>query len=30
MTYSILIAAAAILTLGYFLRPLRIFLHGEG
>jgi NADH-quinone oxidoreductase subunit L len=30
MTFSILIAAAAILTLGYFLRPLRIFLHGEG
>jgi formate hydrogenlyase subunit 3/multisubunit Na+/H+ antiporter MnhD subunit len=25
--YSILIAAAAILTLGYFLRPLRSFLH---
>lgn len=30
LTYSILIAAAAILTLGYFLRPLRVFLHGEG
>lgn len=30
LVFSILLAAAAILTLGYFLRPLRIFLHGEG
>lgn len=27
---SLLLAATAVLTLGYFLRPLRIFLRGEG
>jgi NADH:ubiquinone oxidoreductase subunit 5 (subunit L)/multisubunit Na+/H+ antiporter MnhA subunit len=30
ISFSLIITATAILTLGYFLRPLRIFLRGEG